>query len=88
MAEFKDASLWMKLCFLLTVIAELIICFAFARSLGDNRSGQEALFVLAVLCGLTGLTLTVCLVLLDELKDNKIAKICNCIFLLIAGKTC
>jgi len=45
----------------------------------------QALEVIGFLSVLTALFLSLCLVLLDELKGNKIALICLCLFSLLAG---
>jgi len=45
----------------------------------------QALEVIGFLSVLTALFLSLCLVLFDELKGNKIALICLCVFSLLAG---
>lgn len=48
----------------------------------------QALEVIGFLSVLTALFLSLCLVLLDELKGNKIALICLCVSSLLAGSYC
>ena len=58
MGEFKDASLWMKVSFLLTTLGKLLFLFALVGSLGTIGTGTkdsiEAMFVLAIICWIAG----------------------------------
>ena len=53
MGEFKDASLWMKVAFLLTTLGKLLFLFGLVGGLGTIDTGTkdsiEAMFVLAII---------------------------------------
>jgi len=99
MAEFSGASLWMKLTMMLISGAFSMHLFSMDQpygwsgytvcdSIGCNNNAVravQALEVIGFLSVLTALFLSLCLVLLDELKGNKIALICLSAFSLLAG---
>ena len=86
MAEFKDASLWMKLAFLFSTIATIIDLHGFSAGIVDGHNDVRAAMVIGFLCLLVAFVLAICLIFLDELKGNKAALICFIIFALLAGK--
>lgn len=85
MGEFKDASLWMKLAFLMITIGFILDLFGFATGILDSYNDVRGCMVIGFLCFLVAFVLALCLIFLDELKDNKPALICFIIFALIAG---
>lgn len=87
MGDFKDASLWMKVAFLMITIGFLVDLFSYVEGVGAGfgGSGAEACFVIGFLCFVSALVLGLAIIFLDELKGNKPASICFIIFSLIAG---
>ena len=86
MGEFKDASLWMKLAFLFSVISLIVVLHGFSSGIVDGYDDVRGCMVVGYLCLLVAFVLALCLVFLDELKDNKPALICLIVFALLAGK--
>ena len=87
MAEFKDAALWVRLAMLLTVVGFLLDLFGFATGMGSGWGGvgTEACMVIGFLCFLAACFMLLCLVFLDELKDNKGCKIAIIVLCFVAG---
>ena len=86
MADFKDASLWIKLAFLLNMIGYVCDLFGFAIGYYGDRNA-EILQVISFLTWLTATVLILVYVFLDECSGNKIVLICFIIFAFIAGKS-
>ena len=61
--------------------------FAFATGMGGawDKTSIEAMLIIGLLCFLIGSILILCLVFLDECKDNKIVKIIFIIVAFVAG---
>jgi len=85
MGEFKDATLWMKLAFLMCTIGFYLDLYGFSTGILDGYNEVRAAMVIGFLCFLVAFVLALCLIFLDELKDNKPALICLIIFALLAG---
>ena len=85
MAEFKDASLWMRLAFLMVTIGLLLDLHGLSSGVNDVYGDVRGTMVIAYLCFLVAFVLALCLIFLDELKGNKAALICLIVFALIAG---
>lgn len=98
MADFASSSMWMKLAMMAVSVAFSMHLFsmdapgwsqvqctdATCRST-DAMKAVQALEVIGFLCVLTALFLSLCLLLLDELKGNKLALIFLCVFSFLAG---
>lgn len=88
MGDFKDAKLWIKVSFLMMMLGFTLDLFAFATGLGVffDKTSIEAMLIIGFLCFLIGSILVLCLVFMDECKDNKILKIIYVIVAFVAGK--
>ena len=88
MAEFKDASLWMKLVFIFTLLAlgNILISYPSGVQAAGGAAGAESCLIIAFLFLMPAVVLAIVIVLLDEVSGNKIAKICLIVFALVAGK--
>lgn len=87
MAEFKDAKLWMKLAFLMIMLGFTLDLFAFATDMaaGWEKSSIEAMLIIGLICFLVAAVLGLCLLFLDECKDNKIVTIIFIVVCFVAG---
>ena len=86
MGEFKDASLWMRLAFLMVALGLLLDLHGLSSGVPDTYGDVRGCMIIGFLCLLVAFVLALCLIFLDELKGNKAALICLIVFALIAGK--
>jgi len=85
MGDFKEATLWMKLAFLMVTVGFILDLYGFSTGILDGFNEVRGAMVIGFLCFLVAFVLALCLIFLDELKGNKPALICLIVFALLAG---